>query len=101
MSKSKVSKSTKSSKVSKKSEKSTKTSESIVKGFKGYSNKLQCQDNFQYEIDKSYSIPEDEVKICQKGFHFCENPLDVFSTIPPQTVIALPMWWALVRLKII
>ena len=61
----------------------SKVSKISITGYKGYSKDLKCQNDFQYEIDKSYSIPEGDVKICQKGFHFCENPLDVFTYYAP------------------
>jgi hypothetical protein len=55
-----------------------------VKGFKGFNSKLQCTPNgkvFQYEIGKEYET--DRAKACQEGFHFCENPMDVFGYYPP------------------
>jgi hypothetical protein len=51
-----------------------------IKGYKGYDKNLKCRD-FQYEIGKSYKM-EDDPKICEKGFHFCENPFDVFNYYP-------------------
>lgn len=53
----------------------------MIKGFKGFDENLQCRD-FQYEVGKTYE--EDVVpKCCDKGFHFCEYPLDVFSYYAP------------------
>ena len=55
-----------------------------MKGFKGFNKNLQCTPNgkaFQFEIGKEYR--EDEAKLCESGFHFCENPLDVFRYYTP------------------
>ena len=51
-----------------------------MKGYKGFNSKLQCR-GFQYEIGKDYV--EERAKCCDTGFHFCENPLDVFSYYSP------------------
>lgn len=51
-----------------------------IKGFKGFDKNLQCR-NFQYEIGKKYEEPE--ASVCSAGFHFCEEPLDVFNYYPP------------------
>jgi len=49
----------------------------VVKGYKAFNKGLICQ-GFQYEIGKKY-IYEEDIKLCKKGFHFCENPLDVLD----------------------
>jgi len=51
-----------------------------MKGFKGFNAKLQCRD-FQFEVGKEYE--EKGASCCRNGFHFCENPLEVFSYYPP------------------
>ena len=47
-----------------------------ITGYKGFDKNLQCR-GFQYEVGKEYET--DEAELCQKGFHFCENPHDVLS----------------------
>ncbi|MEN6391060.1 MAG: hypothetical protein ABFD04_11645 [Syntrophomonas sp.] len=51
-----------------------------IKGFKGFNQDLKCRD-FQYEIGKDYE--EERAEACCTGFHFCENPMDVFGYYPP------------------
>ena len=47
-----------------------------MKGYKGFNKDLKCRD-FQYEIGKEFET--DNAVLCEKGFHFCENPHDVFA----------------------
>ena len=58
----------------------------VVKGFKGFGPNLTCK-NFKFEEGKTY-IHDGEVKICNSGFHFCQNPLDIFSYYPPTSEFA-------------
>ncbi|NCD07194.1 MAG: hypothetical protein EOL97_13855 [Spirochaetia bacterium] len=48
-----------------------------IKGYKAYNKGLKCND-FQYEVGKEYTH-EGKLKICNSGFHFCKNPLDVLN----------------------
>ena len=41
---------------------------------------MKCR-GFQYEIGKEFR--EDEAKLCSKGFHACENPLETFNYYAP------------------
>jgi hypothetical protein len=52
-----------------------------MKGFKGFNNDLTCK-GYQYEIGGEYQH-EGNVSICERGFHFCENPLDTLCFYPP------------------
>ena len=49
-----------------------------VEGYKGTDKDMKCRD-FQYELDKQYDISEEEVKLCESGFHLCLNLGDVFA----------------------
>ena len=48
-----------------------------MKGYKGFDKDLKCRD-YQYETGKEYEQPG-QPRCCDNGFHFCENPFDVFS----------------------
>ena len=50
-------------------------------GFKGFNKDMTCRD-FQYEEGKTYKMKE-KPEICEKGFHFCEYPLDCFNYYEP------------------
>ena len=47
-----------------------------MKAYKGFDKDLTCK-KFKYEIGKEYSVPPEQVKLCEIGFHSCENPFDV------------------------
>lgn len=48
--------------------------------YKGTDKDMKCRD-FQFELGKEYE--EAEAKLCEKGFHGCEYPLDVFAHYAP------------------
>ena len=48
--------------------------------YKGTDKEMKCRD-FQFELGKEYV--EEEAKLCYKGFHGCEYPLDVFAHYAP------------------
>lgn len=47
-----------------------------MKAYKAFDENLRCR-GFQYEVGKSYH--ENVAVLCKKGFHACENPLDVLD----------------------
>jgi hypothetical protein len=53
----------------------------IIKGYKAFDKNMKCRD-FKYEVGKIY---EENInpKCCDRGFHFCEYPLDVFNYYEP------------------
>ena len=52
----------------------------MIKAYKGFDKNMQCR-GFQFAEGKSYEEPE--AILCRKGFHACENPIDVFRHYAP------------------
>ena len=48
-----------------------------IKSYKGFDKNLRCRD-FQYKIGGIYEM-DGEIKVCDRGFHACESPFDVFD----------------------
>lgn len=51
--------------------------------YKGTDKNMRCK-GLQYEIGKAVTIDGD-VKLCERGLHACEMPLDVLNYYPPAT----------------
>ena len=51
-----------------------------MKAYKGFNKDMTCR-GFQFEEGKTYE--EKEASLCEKGFHACLNPLDVFGYYNP------------------
>ena len=53
------------------------SAEKTIKAYKGFNSDMTCR-GFQYEVGKEYEI-EGDIKVCERGFHACESPLEVLD----------------------
>ena len=54
-----------------------------MKVYKGTDKDMRCK-GLQYEIGKAVTVDGD-IKLCERGLHACEMPLDVLGYYPPAT----------------
>ena len=54
-----------------------------MRGYKAFDKDLKCR-NFQFKVGKTYELKE-SIVLCQTGFHFCENPFDVYNYYPKES----------------
>ena len=51
--------------------------ENAIVAYKAFDENFRCRD-FQYKVGKEYEI-KGEIKCCERGFHACESPMEVFD----------------------
>jgi len=49
------------------------------KGYKGFKNNLTANNDFQFEIGKTYHHSGQPIELCAHGFHFCTDFIDVIT----------------------
>lgn len=54
--------------------------ENAIVAYKAFNSDFSCR-NFMYEVGKEYHINGD-VKMCENGFHACQNSIDTFNYYP-------------------
>ena len=47
-----------------------------IKAYKGMSKDMVCRD-MQYEVGQTYTMPDEDVKMCSSGYHACAVLADV------------------------
>lgn len=48
-----------------------------VEGYKITDFNGNCKNNFHYEVGQTYTMPKEDVKTCESGFHFCSDIKDL------------------------
>ena len=56
-------------------------SNEAIQGYKGFDKNLKCRD-YLFTVGCTFE-QKGKIKACENGFHFCENPLDIFDYYPP------------------
>lgn len=62
-------------------DKSHKKEWKTIIAYKGMSKDMVCRD-MQYEVGQTYTMPDEEVKMCQSGYHACVLLADVALYYP-------------------
>lgn len=64
-----------------------------IKAYKAFNADWTCR-GFQYEVGNTYNA-DGEIRLCEKGFHACENASDCFSYYPfcQTTKVAEVLCW--------
>ena len=52
-------------------------SKKVITSYKAFDKNMQCR-GFQYEVGKEYEM-DGEIKCCERGFHACESPMEVWD----------------------
>ena len=55
-----------------------------MKAYKGFKKDMTCR-GFRFEEGKTYE--EENTKLCERGFHACENPMDCISYYAPNSSV--------------
>ena len=56
-----------------------------IVGYKGFRKDMTCRD-FQYKEGETYEM-ESKPSCCNRGFHFCENPVDCLGYYDPNNSV--------------
>lgn len=56
-----------------------------MKAYKGFNRDMTCR-GFQFEEGKTYEHQGD-VKLCESGFHVCQDPMDCLRYYDPRTSV--------------